>query len=150
MAQSRSSFLFTLDILLLCLFLALLAPRLTGLAVHEWLGIAFGLPVLVHLLMSWRWIAHSITKASTQFRWRSRVNLVLNLALFILVVLELSSGVGISAVALPRLHIGTVNDRTWRAVHNQSLNALHLVIGLHIAVNWSSLRRYLTSARPHG
>ena len=41
-----------LDVVLLVALLLLLSPRLTGLPIYEWLGIALGVPLLVHLLLS--------------------------------------------------------------------------------------------------
>jgi len=52
------------------------------------------------------------------------------------VITELVSGFIISQVALPGLGIKTINDRSWRSVHNQTLNLTMLFIGLHIAINW--------------
>jgi hypothetical protein len=52
------------------------------------------------------------------------------------VITELVSGFVISQVALPDLGIKTINDRSWRTVHNLTLNFTMLFAGLHIAVNW--------------
>jgi len=52
------------------------------------------------------------------------------------VITELVSGFIISQVVLPGLGIKTINDRSWRAVHNVPLNFVVLFAGLHIAVNW--------------
>ncbi len=49
-------FVLSFDAGLFLLFVILLSPRLTGLPVHEWLGIALAGPVLLHLLLSWRWL----------------------------------------------------------------------------------------------
>lgn len=142
----RSRLALSLDIVLLIGVLLLFAPRLTGLPIHEWVGIAL-IPVVVwHLLLSWGWIADSSRAIVTRITRRARINYLLNWLLFTLIVVEMVSGLMISLVALPPLGFATLDDRTWRALHNQALNWTHLVIGLHIAMNWKPLlllfRRY--------
>lgn len=114
---SVSSSRFAVDVFLFGLILLMLSPRLTGLPVHEWLGLALGIPVVVHLLLSWSWISRAT-----------------------LVVLEILSGVVISVVALPALGISTIEDGAWRLLHNRFLNFLVILVGVHIAMNWNALR----------
>jgi cytochrome b561 len=137
---SVSSVRLAIDIALFGLILLLLSPRLTGLPVHEWLGLAIGVPVLVHLLLSWSWIARATLVAPVRPGWRHRINYGLNWLLFALVILEITSGIVISVVALPSLGIPTIEDRAWRLLHNRFLNFLVLLVGIHIAMNWSALR----------
>jgi hypothetical protein len=66
----------SVDTLLLVLCLFLMSPRLTGLALHEWFGVALILPVLVHLLLSWRWIVTALKRAFVPTRRRDLVNLL--------------------------------------------------------------------------
>jgi len=136
-----------IDIALLATLLLLFSPRLTGLSLHEWLGITLGLPLLVHLVLSWLWISAGTDRFFRKASARARTNYVLNWILFILVVIEVISGVAISQVALPWMGIPAINDRAWRALHNQTLNWTMLVLGLHVAMNWkpltAGLSRYL-------
>ena len=147
MAPPSRSFVLCLDALLLVLFLLLSAPRMTGLGVHEWLGLALVPPMLLHTLLSWSWIAGVFRKLFTGAPPRSYVNFALNTALFVLVIIEVVSGVGISHVALPTFGVRAINDRSWRALHNLSLNWLHIVMGFHVAMNWqwivATLQRWM-------
>jgi hypothetical protein len=107
-------------------------------------------PVLVlHLELSWGWITSTTTDFRTRPNPRARINYLLNWLLFILIVLEITSGFMISQVALPTFGLATVDDRSWRALHNQALNWTHLVLGIHVAMNWQPLvllvRRHITS-----
>jgi cytochrome b len=143
-----------IDIALLVALLLLFSPRLTGLSLHEWVGIALGLPLVVHLVLSWLWISAGTARFVPRASARARINYVLNWILFILVVIEVTSGVVISQVALPSIGIPTINDRAWRALHNQALNWTMLLLGLHVAMNWKPLAtgisRYLWNARRAG
>jgi len=143
---------FAVDVALFASILLLLSPRLTGLPVHEWLGLALGIPVVIHLLLSWSWIARATLVAPVRPGWRHRINYALNWLLFALIVLEIVSGVMISVVAIPALGIPTVEDGAWRLLHNRFLNFLVLLVGMHIAMNWNALRtgirRWMVLVRP--
>lgn len=134
---------FILDSLLLTLLLLLFSPRLTGLPLHEWLGIAIVPPIVVHVLLSWRWVAAATRRLLRGAPNRVRVNYILNALLFVLLTLVIASGVAISEVAAPSVGTRTIDDRAWRALHNLTLNWLLLIAGFHIAMNWDWVRRTL-------
>ena len=138
-AHTQSIVQLHVDVALLVELLLLFSPRLTGLPVHEWLGLALAGVVALHLLLSWSWISAGTRRFAIRTDWRGRVNYLLNWLLFVLICIEITSGVVISAVALPAFGIGTINDRSWRALHNLTLNWTLLVIGLHVAMNWQPI-----------
>ena len=135
-ADPRRRFIICLDTALLVIFILLLSPRMTGLALHEVLGFIFFIPIIIHLLIAWPWIQAATRKFFKIANRRTRFNFFLNSILFILVIIELVSGFIISEVVLPKLGINTINDRSWRSAHNLPLNFVVLFTGLHIAVNW--------------
>jgi len=132
----RRRFVVLLDATLLIIFILLLSPRLTGLALHEILGFIFFIPVIIHLLIAWPWIQNATRKFFRIASRRTRFNFFLNTVLFIILITELVSGFIISQVVLPKIGISTINDRSWRAAHNLPLNFFVLFAGLHIAINW--------------
>jgi hypothetical protein len=133
---SRRRFIICLDTALLIIFILLLSPRMTGLALHEVLGFIFFIPIVIHLLLAWPWIEAATRKFFKTANKRTRFNFFLNAILFILVITELVSGFIISQVVLPNLGINTINDRAWRSLHNLPLNFVVLFTGFHIAINW--------------
>jgi hypothetical protein len=135
-ASPRRRFVVFLDTTLLIIFILLLSPRMTGLALHEILGFIFFVPIIIHLLIAWPWIQNATKKFFRTASGRTRFNFFLNTVLFIILITELVSGFIISQVILPKFGISTINDRSWRAVHNLPLNFFVLFIGLHIAMNW--------------
>jgi len=135
-ASSRRRFIICLDTALLIIFILLLSPRMTGLPLHEVLGFIFFIPIIIHLLIAWPWIKNATGKFFKTANRRTRFNFFLNTILFILVITELVSSFLISQVVLPDLGINTINDRSWRSVHNLPLNFVVLFAGLHIAINW--------------
>jgi hypothetical protein len=135
-ASPGRMFIVCLDTTLLVIFILLLSPRMTGLALHEVLGFIFCIPIVIHLLIAWPWIQATTRKFFKTANKRTRFNFFLNTILFILVITELFSGFIISQVILTNLGIKTINDRSWRSAHNLPLNFVMLFTGLHIALNW--------------
>jgi len=43
-------------VVLLLAFVIAYSFKFTGLSVHEWFGLAFGLALLVHLTLHWDWV----------------------------------------------------------------------------------------------
>ncbi|HMA23491.1 MAG TPA: DUF4405 domain-containing protein, partial [Gemmatimonadaceae bacterium] len=130
----------------------LFSPRLTGLSIHEWLGVSLGATLIVHLLVSWSWISSATRRLVSGSNRRARINYILNWLLFVLILVELTSGAAISRVVLPSIGIQTINDRSWRALHNLTLNWTMLALGFHVAMNWRPLvvgvGRYVWPRRP--
>ena len=77
---------------------ALLAPALflTGLTIHEWLGIGLGLAVIVHLLLHWSWIVQVTKRFFGRTTWTSRINYALNILFFIALTVFIFTGLLIS------------------------------------------------------
>lgn len=70
---SRTKLNFLIDIIIFTAFLVAMDPRLTGIAIHEWLSIAFGAAIIVHLLLHWQWRATPMANSHTGVRYRVAV-----------------------------------------------------------------------------
>lgn len=148
--SARATSIFILDSLLLIAFILLLSPRMTGLPRHELLGVAFILPVIVHLIIARPWIRGAAKDLTSARHPRTRINFILNALLFVLIVAEIFSGLEISQVLLPSMGWLRVDDRAWRQLHNEFLNWVRLFVAVHVAVNWNwimgTLRRLSSAA----
>jgi Domain of unknown function (DUF4405) len=142
----RSTLVLYLDVALLLLFIVLLSPNLTGLPVHEWLGLAFIPPLVVHLLFARSWVTRTVRTFFSTSRWRTRLNFALNALLFVLMVVEIFSGLEISQVALPRFGFAGIDDHAWRTLHNEAARWVELTVCMHIAMNWSWIEGVLVRA----
>lgn len=136
-----------LDTAIFCAFLIATAPRLTGIAIHEWLSIAFGAAIVTHLLLHWQWIVGVTRWFLSRAQWRARVNYVLNTLFFIDMTIILFTGLMISEVALPLLGVRVAPDRTWRLLHGLASDAGVFILGLHVALHWqwivNALKRHI-------
>lgn len=151
MRGKRVSFLLWFDLSLFVLFLLAMSPRLTGLAIHEILGVVFALFFLMHLLLSWQWIKAAARRLRGAGAWRTRINYSLNTILFAFTAIAIVAGLVISQVVLPAVRVPSVNDRAWHFLHNRMASFARIGIALHIAMNWqwivAALRRQAASLR---
>ncbi len=117
-------------------FLLATAPHFTGIAIHEWLSLAFAGAIIVHLLLHWRWVVgvtvHFFQKAGN---W-SRLNYLLNLLLFIDITIVTFTGIIISEDIMILLGLAFTPDRVWDRLHHLSSDVAVLLVGLHVALHW--------------
>lgn len=124
------------DILIFAAFLVAGAPHFTGMAIHEWLGIAFGAAIVTHLLLHWQWLVEVTKRFFRRMPWATRVNYILNSLLFITVTLIVFSGILMSEEALPLLGITFASGRAWHGIHKLAADAALILVGLHVALHW--------------
>lgn len=134
--RQRHLFILVLDIALICALLALWSIALTGLALHEWLGMALIGGVLLHVLVNWGWVVATTRRFARALQMQVRVNYLLNWALFVTMTSVLVSGVLISVVALPTLGLYSTRSTFLTLWHILSSDALLVVVGLHLGMNW--------------
>lgn len=132
-------------------FLVAMAPHFSGMAIHEWLGIAFGAAIITHLLLHWQWIIEVTRRLVGKAQWSARVNYMLNALLFIDVTVIIFSGLMISRVALPFMGIQLAESGIWRTLHTTSANLFLVLAGLHIALHWqwivNMVKRFVLTPR---
>lgn len=138
---------FWLDIVLFVAVLLALAPNFTGLAIHEWLSLAFWATIVLHLLLHWAWTVNALKRIVGRLPWATRVNLILNVLLFIDMTVVMFSGILISREALPLLGLNLTADRSWEQIHRLTADWSVFLAGLHIALHWrwiwNALKRFV-------
>jgi hypothetical protein len=125
-----------LDLTMFGAFLAVSNPRLTGISIHEWLGVSLIAALITHLLFNWEWIVN-IGKAFFRKLWhQSRLNFVVDTAFFIVMTGVLFSGLMISKSVLPTFGIQLAASGSWRSIHFMLSDASVILLGLHFALHW--------------
>ena len=120
------------------------APLLTGLPWHETIGFLFMLPLLVHLLRSWKIILQTLKSFKQSNSLKRKLNFILSSMLFILCIITIASGLVISRFLLPQAGLTSFPDWKWRALHNQASVGIFIIITIHIAIHWPIIRAYFT------
>jgi hypothetical protein len=128
-------------------FLLAFEPRLTGIAVHEWFSLALAATLLFHVALHWDWVVQVATRFFRKLFHESRLNLALDLMLFLSFVLVMFSGILISRSVVNVLGLQLAESPAWRFLHAWSANACLILTGLHVALHWkwivSTVGRYV-------
>ena len=138
--------LFLTDLAIFATFVLVMDVPLTGLAVHEWLGIAIAVGLVIHLVQHTNWIVTTTHRVFSATSWRNRSNYLMMGALFLAFVAVVASGLVISEVALPWIGITTNPASFWVWLHLASVSVVLWLTALHVALNWkwiaTTIRRY--------
>src|SRR5512145_740987 len=141
----------SIDVAIFGAFLIAMAPRLSGNTIHEWLSIAFGAAIVIHLLLHWQWLVAVTKRFFGKEPWLVQINYLLNSLLFIDMTLIIFTGLMISEAALPLLGIHVAPGGMWRRLHSLSANVAVFLVGLHTAFHWQwivgSVKRKFINSR---
>jgi len=145
--KNQTKIKLVLDIAIFIAFLIAMDPRSSGIAVHGWLAVSALAAIVVHLLLSWDWIVQITKRFTNKMNSQTRINYILNWALFIDVGLVMLSGLMISQAVIPSFGITLPQNFTWRSLHDLSANLFLVLLGLHTALHWSwiadTFKRYI-------
>ena len=152
--SARSRFDLIFDFTLLIAFGIAYATNFTGLEVHEWFGLAFGLALLVHLTLHWDWVVRT-SRRMLSTTGRRRLMWIANLLLCFDLTLCVGSDVIISSFAIPALgiHFHGVSE-FWSSLHDKTAVVAIGLIAIHAALDWRwvvsvTRRMFRLDRRPH-
>lgn len=136
-----------LDIFVFIFFLVANNPRLTGNNLHEWVSLALGAALLVHLLVHWRWVANVVPNFFRKLARTSRLNFVVDLLLLVAFITVSLSGVLISEAVAPALGLAVTRGGVWKVLHSRSADLAFILMAVHFALHWQwfvcVIKRYI-------
>jgi hypothetical protein len=124
-----------IDLGVFLLFLIVSSPKATGVVFHEWISFAFIPVIILHLLMSWKWIVDIMTRFLKKIPGETRFNSLWVTILFIMMTLVIFTGIIISEVALTSMGIPIVADLFCFAIQDIRSNLFLLLLGIHLAMH---------------
>lgn len=133
---SQTAVNYLVDMTIFLAFLVAMNPHLTGIAIHEWLSIAFGAMIMTHLLLHWQWIVGITRRFFGHITKAARLNYFVNLLFFVDMTIIIFTGIMISESALPALGITLSHSFAWRSLHELSANLALPILGLHVGLHW--------------
>ena len=140
-----------LDTALALTFVAELQYHFVGLSNHELMGVGLGAALLIHVILHWQWIVGLTKTFFHNLLHGSRLNYVLNFALFADLAVVIITGILISRTLGLSLGIEGQSGHTWEQIHILAANLSLLLVGLHVAVHWKWIaahaKKYLFSFR---
>ena len=133
MKTNRSSKNWLIDAALFGGFIVLFFLELTGLALHQWLGIAAGALAAYHLVVHWEWVKGVAQRFFGRTTWEARLYLWWISSCSRAWQRSCSAGVVISTwLGLSLGHAGPA----WVAFHIVASQATLLVIVFKVAIHW--------------
>ncbi|MCC6616066.1 MAG: DUF4405 domain-containing protein [Anaerolineae bacterium] len=140
-----------LDLMLVLAFVVDLELRFTGLQIHELLGVFFGAALVIHLILHWSWIVSLTRTFFKKLVHESRLNYVLNIALFADVATLVVTGILISRTLGLDLSAVQQSSRAIEQIHRLTADLSLLIVALHVALHWKWIvthaRKYLLPGR---
>lgn len=140
-----------LDVAIGVAFLVAANPPVTGLAVHEWLGIAFGMALVAHLVLHWEWIVTATRRLFGGEGRGARLNYAVDVVLFVAVTAVTLSGLLISRHVLAALGLPSEPARVWTDIHSFAADVSIVAMGAHLGLHWNwlalNMPRLVTSNR---
>ncbi len=145
----KTSIKIILDIVMTLSLALLMKISFTGMMLHEVLGLAALVMMLVHLILNRKWIA-GVTKAvlAKKATTKAVIMLLLNVLLLVCVLLIALSSVLISNEILP-LSLGA-GYALWANIHICSSYVLGALVLAHIALHYKMLARIIKNAFKKG
>ena len=132
----KSPIRLALDSALVVSYLVAMNTFATGIPVHEWLSVLVAGIVMVHLLTEWDWTIRVVTRFFRRLARLSRLQLAVDILLFVAFVLVMVSGFLVSQAILPLLGLRVPFGPTWRIVHALSADLALVIVGVHAGLHW--------------
>ena len=128
--------LFAVDAVALAVYLAAANPALTGVAVHEWLGIGVFVVFFVHAVQHAGWVADTVRTALGSPAPARVANLALDALILAAFMVVTVSGLLISGAVLPAFGLYADGYYFWDPLHAIAAKALLALLLVHVVVHW--------------
>jgi hypothetical protein len=125
-----------LDLGMFAALLVAFNPAWTGIAVHEWLSLAAIIPLLVHVIINWDATLRVIETFLDRLVHASRVNILLDTALFVSTVAVMLSGLMVSQTIAGLLGLAATPNQLWVAIHSLAADTTIALLLAHFALHW--------------
>ncbi len=125
-----------LDLGMFAALLAAFNPAWTGIAIHEWLSLAVAIPLLVHVIVNWEATLRVVERFVDRLFHTSRVNVLVDVALFVSTVAVMLSGLMVSQAIAGLLGLAVNPNPLWVAIHSLSADATIALLLVHFALHW--------------
>ena len=119
------------DVCMTVLLLCLMAYQVTGEALHEWIGMAMTLLVIVHQILNWKWYG-ALFKG--KYHALRIIMTAVNLLLLAAMLLTAFCGMSMSGYAVPFLY-GMAPVSFVRRMHLSMSHWTFILMGLHLGIH---------------
>ena len=120
-----------------CLLAYLVAanPAVTGIGVHEWVGIGVLLAFLVHVAMHVDWVVEAVKSAVARPSWARTGNLVLDALIVVAFMTAAVSGLMVSGAVLAAFGLYADGYYFWDPLHATAAKVLLALLLVHVVAH---------------
>lgn len=117
------------------LFILLLDSTITGMQLHELIGIGIFVLFIIHKLLNYKWIV-AITKNifGKKTKLKTRIMYILDVLILIAVTLTALSGIFISKSLFTWITVS--NTAFWKTIHSPVAYLSFILISIHLGLHW--------------
>ncbi|WP_080799153.1 DUF4405 domain-containing protein [Arabiibacter massiliensis] len=138
-----------IDLAALAVYLVVANPAITGIGLHEWLGLGVFLAFFVHALLHADWAVEAVRGSLAHPSWGRTGNLVLDALIVLAFAACTVSGIMVSGTVLPALGLYAEGYYLWDPLHAMSAKALLALLLVHVVVHWRWLAAWFRKGRDH-
>jgi hypothetical protein len=146
--SNKNILLLAVDALLLGGFWLVNQVKLTGIAFHEWFGLALGLILILHLVMHWRWLLNMVKNFFKTTNLVQQLKLVLDIVGFAAFFTIIISGILMSKSVLPTFGLSGLHSHSLKIIHVTATNLTIYMIAGHLLLNVKTIFKILKSLLP--
>ncbi|MFZ1871769.1 MAG: DUF4405 domain-containing protein [Chania sp.] len=136
--KAKYKFQVVQDVVMVIILLSLMGFHLWGENIHEWLGMAFLMIILLHNGLNIHWLRKLAQGEFSAFRF---MLVTVNLLLVLLFSMAIISGVMLSKYLLPDLAIHSSSDLV-RKIHMTSVHWGQIIVAVHLGMHWKMLANF--------
>ena len=120
-----------------CLLVYLVAanPAVTGIGIHEWVGIGVLLAFLVHVAMHVDWVVEAVKSAVARPSWARTGNLVLDALIVVAFMTVTVSGLMVSGAVLAAFGLYADGYYFWDPLHATAAKVLLALLLVHVVAH---------------
>ncbi len=135
--KNKINLKYLFDAVMTIIILLLMDYSITGLALHEWLGIAIFVMFAAHKLFNYKWIKQITMRFfDKKIKPRVKIMYVLDVILLIFLIVVTASGILLSE----NIFTFKLQDRSfWVSIHDISAYSILITISVHIGMHWKNI-----------
>lgn len=135
------------NVIALALYAVAANPAITGIDLHEWLGLGLLVAFVIHCALHVDAVGEMLRSAFAHPSWSRTGNLVLDVLILVVFMVATVSGIFISGAVLPSLGLYAEGYYLWDPLHAVSAKLLLALLLVHVVVHWRWVAHVLKGRR---
>ncbi len=136
-----------IDVVALVIYLVVANPTITGIGLHEWIGLGVFIVFLVHCVVHFDWVVEAVRTIFKSPSFSRTGNLVLDALILVSFMICTVSGIFVSGAVLPTFGLYADGYYFWDPLHATSAKLLLALLLLHVVIHWKWLAGFVRKGK---